>query len=114
MAEQTIENASPVGQQIKNLAGSKPVSYLVFNKQKISLVAKITIGRETDNTVVVDNKLASRHHCVIQKIQNEYFLKDEESTNGTFLNDARIPSDKWVKLNPGDKITVGNSSMVIS
>ena len=114
MAEQTIENASPVGKQIQNFAGSKPVSYLVFNKQKISLVAKITIGRETDNTVVVDNKLTSRHHCVIQKIQDAFFLKDENSTNGTFLNDARIPSDKWVKLNPGDKITIGNSSMVIS
>lgn len=114
MAEKTIENASPVGQQINNIGSSKPVSYLVFNKQKISLVAKITIGRETDNNVVIDNKLASRHHCVIQKIQDDFFLKDEESTNGTFLNDARIPSDKWVKLNPGDKITIGNASMVIS
>lgn len=114
MADKTIINDSPVGQQISSISGSKPVSYLVFNKQKINLVAKITIGRESDNSVVIDNKLASRHHCVIQKIQEAYYLKDEDSTNGTFLNDARIPSDKWVKLNPGDKITVGNSSMVIS
>ena len=64
--------------------------------------------------VVVDNKLASRHHALIQKIKNVYFLKDVGSTNGTFLNGTKIPSDKYVKLMPGDKITIGNMSLVIS
>ena len=86
----------------------------MFNKKKIELVAQITIGREYDNDVVVDNKLASRHHAIIQKIKNAYFLKDTNSTNGTYLNDVRIPSDKYVKLNAGDKITIGNMSLVIS
>ena len=41
----------------------------MFNKKKIELVAKIKIGRGLDNDVIVDNKLASRHHAVIQKIK---------------------------------------------
>ena len=86
----------------------------MFNNKKVSLVAKITIGREYDNDVVVDNKLASRHHAVIQKIKDAYFIKDEQSTNGTFVNGVKIPSDKYVKLNLGDKITIGNMSLVIS
>ena len=77
-------------------------------------MAKITVGRDSDNNVVVDNKLASRHHCVIQKIKDAYFLKDENSTNGTFLNDSRIPPDKYVRLNPGDKIKVGSDYIVMS
>jgi pSer/pThr/pTyr-binding forkhead associated (FHA) protein len=114
MQETTIVNSSPVGQHLDKIADAQAVSYLVFNKQKIQLVAKITIGRETDNTVVVDSKLASRHHCLIQKIKDVYFLKDENSTNGTFLNGRRIPPDKYVQLNQGDKITVGTANLVIS
>ena len=86
----------------------------MFNNKKVDLVAKITIGRESDNTVVVDNKLASRHHALIQKIKDAYFIRDEDSTNGTFVNGVRIPSGKYVKLNRGDKITIGNMSLVIS
>ena len=85
----------------------------MFNKKRIQLVAKITIGRETDNNIVIDSKLASRHHCVIQKIRDAYFLKDENSTNGTFLNGRRIPSDKYVRLNPGDKLTIGSSNLIM-
>ena len=86
----------------------------MFNKKKIELVAKITLGREYDNDVVVDNKLASRHHAVIQKIRDAYFIKDEKSTNGTFVNGKRIPEDKYFRLNKGDKITIGTMNLVIS
>ena len=114
MRDTTIMSSSPVGQHLEKIADTSQVSYLMFNKKKIELVAKITVGRDTDNSVVVDNKLASRHHCVIQKIKDAYFLKDENSTNGTFLNGSRIPPDKYVRLNPGDKITVGGSTIVMS
>ena len=42
----------------------------MFNNSKIELVAKITIGRSQDNNIVIDNKLASRHHAIIQKIKD--------------------------------------------
>ena len=113
MPETTIVSSSPVGQRISQVTGGE-LSFLMVKKQKIDLVEKITIGRDSDNKVVVDNKLASRHHCVIQKIKDAYFLKDENSTNGTFLNGSRIPPDKYVRLNPGDKITVGGETMVMS
>ena len=114
MSKETIVTDSPVGRHLDSLGESKPASYLMFNKKKVELVAKITIGRESDNDVIVDNKLASRHHALIQKIKNAYFIKDEESTNGTFVNGIRIPAGKYVKLNPGDKITIGNMNLVIS
>ncbi len=114
MSDKTIVTNSPVGKHLESFGDAKPASYLMFNKQKIDLVAQITIGRESDNTVVVDNKLASRHHAMIQKIKNAYFIKDMGSTNGTFINGVRIPNDKYVKLNPGDKITIGNMSLVVS
>ena len=113
MEEQTIINESPIGKHLDRLADTKQASYLVFNKKKVKLVEKITIGRDIDNTIVVDNKLAIRHHCIIQKIRDVYFLKDENSTNGTFLNDHRIPPDKYITLSTGDKITVGTATLVM-
>lgn len=114
MEDKTIVTDSPVGQHLDAIGESKPASYLMFNKKKIELVAKITIGRDYANDIVVDNKLASRRHAMIQKIRDAYFIKDEGSTNGTFVNDIKIPADKYIKLNSGDKITIGNSSLVIS
>ena len=111
---ETIETKTPIGKQLKSMGEWKPASYLVFNKKKVELVAKITIGRESDNDVGVDNKLASRHHAIIQKIKDAYFLKDEKSTNGTYVNGVKIPAEKYVKLNPGDKITIGNMTLVVS
>jgi len=114
MNDTTIITNSPIGQHLDAIGESKQASYLMFNKKKIELVAKITIGRGADNDVVVDNKLASRHHALIQKIKDTYFLKDEGSTNGTLLNGTSIPKDKYVKLSPGDRITIGNMTLVIS
>lgn len=114
MDDSTILTDSPVGNHINAIANPGAVSYLLFNKKKIQLIAKITIGRESDNEVVIENKLASRHHAVIQKIRDSFFLKDEGSTNGTYLNGAKIPADKYVKLNKGDKITVGTTNLVFS
>ena len=113
MADVTIINDSPLGQHLEKIVQSQQVSYLVFNKKRIQLVTKITIGREYDNNIVIDSKLASRHHCVIQKIKEAYFLKDENSTNGTFLNGQRIPADKYVLLHPGDKLTIGSSTLIM-
>ena len=114
MDDSTILTDSPVGKHIDAISNPGAMSYLLFNKQKNQLVAKITIGREADNNVVIDNKLASRHHALIQKIRDDYFLKDEESTNGTYLNGTKIPAGKYVKLNRGDKITIGSANLVFS
>ena len=114
MKDETIITSSKIGQRLERLNDMNIVSQIFFKDSKIQLVAKITIGRSSDNNIVVDNKLTSRHHAVIQKIKDAYFIKDEKSTNGTFLNGQRIPPEKYVKLNPGDKITIGNDNLVIS
>lgn len=112
MNDSTIIEGTPIGERIHAISDHNAASYLMFNKQKIKLVAKITIGREGDNSVVIENKLASRHHALIQKIKEDYFLKDENSTNGTFLNGKKVPAGKYIKLNHGDKITIGSACLV--
>ncbi len=113
MQDETIINTSKIGQRLDSIVKKEQVSYLMFENGKIPMVSTITIGRETDNDVVIDNKLASRHHALIQKIKNDYFLKDLDSTNGSFLNGEKIPKDKYVKLGANDTITIGKTNLVI-
>ena len=75
MDDSTIMESSPVGEHIQAISDPNAVSYLMFNKQKIKLVAKITLGRESDNSVVIENKLASRHHALIQKSRTTTTLR---------------------------------------
>lgn len=114
MNDETIITSSKVGQRLERLNDTDVVSYVYFNNSKIQLVAKISIGRAPENNIVIDNKLTSRHHAIIQKIKDAYFIRDENSTNGTFLNGKKIPPEKYVRLNPGDKITIGNDNLVMS
>ena len=111
--DETIDTSSKIGQRLDSIVKHEQVSYLMFNNGKIPIVSKITIGRATDNEVVVDNKLVSRHHAMIQKIKNDYYLRDLGSTNGTFLNGRPIPKDKYVKIGPNDTVTIGKVNLVI-
>lgn len=66
----------------------------------------VSIGRSPQADFVVDDERASRLHCGLRFTDGEYYLKDLESKNGTYLNNERID---LVKINPGDKIRVGST-----
>jgi pSer/pThr/pTyr-binding forkhead associated (FHA) protein len=113
MKDKTIINSSKIGQRLEAISRQEKVSYLMFNNAKIPLVATISIGRASDSKVVIDGMLASRNHAIIQKIKNDYYIKDMNSTNGTFLNGEQIPSEKYVKLKPGDTISIANTHLIL-
>ncbi|MCX5662223.1 MAG: ATPase, T2SS/T4P/T4SS family [Planctomycetota bacterium] len=68
----------------------------------------LTIGRHSDNLVVITDEQASRYHCVVEKAGNSYRVRDLKSKNGTRVNDAKIDA---VVLRPGDTISVGKTRM---
>jgi pSer/pThr/pTyr-binding forkhead associated (FHA) protein len=86
-------------------------SYLMLNQQQIPLVSKITLGRDSKNSIVVADKMVSKFHAVIQKIKDDYYLKDLGSTNGTFVNSERAPENKYIKLQENDSIRVGRTDL---
>ncbi len=71
----------------------------------------VTIGREPDNSVVVDDLMASRHHAELRPTSAGFELVDLSSQNGTFLNGVRIAS---APIQFGDTISVGGTSLVLS
>ncbi len=73
----------------------------------IPISEELTIGRNSENMVILEDKYVSSHHTKIFLRNNEYILEDLGSTNGTFINNQKVTSR--VILGSGDKIKVGSA-----
>jgi hypothetical protein len=69
------------------------------------LDAVATLGRDVNNTIVVDDAFASTEHAVLSFRGRAWYLEDLDSTNGTYLNGA--PIDGLASAAFGDEIQVG-------
>ena len=70
-----------------------------------------TIGRSTDNDVVIQDVLASRHHAFLTQTPLGTEIRDAHSVNGTFVNGVRVGS---AVLTEGDVVTIGNVDLVFT
>lgn len=68
----------------------------------------ITLGRQPDNALVVNDAKASSHHAEIRPNGDSYTITDLRSTNGTFVNEQRLPPQVPQPLRNGDKIRIGD------
>jgi pSer/pThr/pTyr-binding forkhead associated (FHA) protein len=71
---------------------------------------RIVVGCKTSNEVVLRDPLVSREAAVIEAEGASVFVIDLGSTNGIFLNDARL-GDSKTRLKTGDVIRVGDSKL---
>lgn len=69
----------------------------------------LIVGRLPESEISVRDAFISRVHCGVSYINNQFTLKDLGSTNGTYRNGARIFE---CSLSTGDKIQVGNTTLV--
>lgn len=67
----------------------------------------VTIGRDTDNDIVVNDSKVSRHHLQIISDSNRFRIVDFNTTNGTFVNDRKISGE--TSLFPNDIVRIGNT-----
>ncbi|WP_244270451.1 FHA domain-containing protein [Proteiniborus ethanoligenes] len=102
---------------IKSMGGaiSDGTSYLKLINRKDTLSFKIgevyvlekdvSIGRGTQNSIVLRDPYISKNHAKISLDENEFFLEDLNSVNGTLVNDIKV--EDVVKLKDGDRIKFG-------
>jgi pSer/pThr/pTyr-binding forkhead associated (FHA) protein len=73
--------------------------------KEISLSQGVTtIGRLPDNVIQVDNLAVSGHHAKIYWDSEKYVIEDNNSLNGTYVNNARINRRT---LKDGDNVLIG-------
>ncbi len=73
------------------------------------LTTPVTIGREDDNAVRLNDERVSRFHAKIQSDGDQLILTDLDSTNGTFINGVGSETGRRTS---GDRHGVGRLELV--
>ena len=72
--------------------------------------ASLTLGRATDNALVLADPYVSRHHAVVVHARGRHYLQDQGSKDGTYVNGERVDA---CELHDGDEIRLGNTQLVL-
>lgn len=72
---------------------------------------EITIGRSSENNLILRRNDISRRHARILVREGRFILLDLKSENGTYLNGERVGSPQVIQ--PGDQIAIGDYEMTI-
>jgi adenylate cyclase len=89
-------------------------AYLVLTEngqaRQVECKDVMTLGREDDNDIVLRDPRVSRRHAMLYRTQDgSYYLADEGSSNGSYVNAARISLP--TRLNDGDQISIGSQNL---
>lgn len=68
------------------------------------------VGRHLRSGILLDDITVSRRHCRLTAEQDRLTVEDEGSTNGTYVNGARMEE---CRLQPGDRLMVGRFHLVV-
>lgn len=68
-----------------------------------------SIGRNVNNTIYVEDDFVSTNHAMLTFRGRSWFIEDQGSTNGTYVNGHRI--ERPVALSFGDELTIGRVRM---
>ena len=66
-----------------------------------------TIGRDEGCEIRVDDLTVSRRHATLHGAEGDLSVRDLGSTNGTWVNDERVPPHEARPMTPGDLLRVG-------
>jgi pSer/pThr/pTyr-binding forkhead associated (FHA) protein len=82
------------------MTGKQEGEVLSFDQENVS------IGRDKNSDCFVDDPHSSKSNCFVVFENDQYFVVDNNSTNGTFLNERKIEKEP---LKNGDEIKIGES-----
>lgn len=63
---------------------------------------------------VLNGEAISRIHAKIEKEENDYYISDLNSTNGTYVNGRLLETNETVLLNTGDEIFIANFAFIFT
>ncbi len=96
----TMPKASLVGK-------SAPVKEVTFKLKKSPMV----LGRSKKDDIVIEEKTISSGHLTLVEREGDWYVEDNNSTNGTYLNGKKIVSsaklERGCSLQVGEKVTFG-------
>jgi pSer/pThr/pTyr-binding forkhead associated (FHA) protein len=91
--------------------GAELEVWTVTGRSRMTLTdERVTIGKDTENDVVLDDGTVSRLHAICEPFPAGWCIEDLGSSNGTFLNGERI----WARrrLRHGDEVRIGANRLL--
>ncbi len=75
----------------------------------------LTIGKKKElvDEVIPFNKMISRKHCKITRQNGSYYITDEGSANGTYVNKTRLVPNQPCQIKKGDILRLADSDFQI-
>ena len=75
--------------------------------------AEIVVGRAPNSDILLSkDKLTSRRHATVRYENGQYYLYDDHSANGTFVNGQQIEDTVPYLLHDGDQVGIGEHELV--
>lgn len=71
---------------------------------------RTNIGRHSDNDILIPHLTISNHHAIITNEGGVFYIQDNQSTNGVFVNDIKITKSK---ISSGDNIRMGIAKLLL-
>ena len=106
-----VYSATKVRQAIEPPVAEQPAARALITLGGKTFVLdqpRAVVGRSRRCDFVLEDPNVSRRHFELQQRGADWYAVDLESTNGIAVNGRRVPS---ARLEPGDEIAVGTSSM---
>ena len=72
-----------------------------------------SIGRTPDNDIQISHAQVSSRHALLHRINDQLFLEDRGSANGTYVRGQRIAAGQRVAINNGEKVFIGPMPLLI-
>jgi hypothetical protein len=91
------------GPHLEVKRGNLSLSIIPLTKDDFAL------GRGSQNDMQIPDPKVSRQHMRLRYAQGYWFLQDQDSSTGSFVNGAAVQA---TRLNPGDEITIGDTSFI--
>jgi hypothetical protein len=73
--------------------------------EMFTLEGETTVGRSPDCGIFLDDVTVSRKHAILRVRDGNFFIEDQGSLNGTFVNRRRAES--MHQLEDGDEVQIG-------
>jgi len=72
---------------------------------------KVVIGKKQElvDLVIPYNRMISRRHCRIERGSDGFYISDEGSANGTFVDGVRVKPGQRAKIKSGDIVRLADS-----
>lgn len=108
---------------IQQMQQMQPVNYHFASLTRQVTGEKIELGKpsfvlgknpEKSDYAVADNTNISRVHAVITMRNGRYYVMDQNSTNGTFINGRIIKAGQETEILPGDCLMLANEEFIFN